>query len=376
MVAKGKPWFVRHPAIALLGFNVALFLLVAIVAEIALRISIPYNPGYYIAVKGNSQELIYPYGTIYMNSDGFSDKEFDLENPNRIGYFGDSVTYGTGAGFGYRITELLEEAYPDYEHMNFGGLDLSASAASISFFVKLAKRYELDKAIYLFNLNDILTDQAVAGTEKTKVTHAIDWIRHYLDWLRGKSYVYTYLRNLAKSSLAVSGTGWLGYPAYEFHPSEHEEVLRETAERIDLLAQQMRELNVEFSVVLLPYEMQISTEAAEKYASLGVAWEDGFLDGKTQKMLATFIDGDVRVLDAYDSFVDPAAPERSREANRLGEYFVYDKGDKLDWNHPNRAGHRKIADYLIRNEIFGPLRDDGEGRARDEGRRSGRAMRS
>ena len=26
--------------------------------------------------------------------------------------------------------------------------------------------------------------------------------------------------------------------------------------------------------------------------------------------------------------------------------FVYDKGDKLDWNHPNRAGHRLIADYV------------------------------
>lgn len=368
MAAKSGAWFVRHPAIALLLLNVSFFALAAIVAEIVLRISIPFNPGYYIAVAGSSQELIYPYGTIYVNSDGFSDKEFDLGNPNRIGYFGDSVTYGTGAGFGYRLTELLEEVYPAYEHMNFGGLDLSANAASISYFAELAERYELDKAIYLLNLNDILTDRAVAGTEKTAVTHAVGWMRENLDWLRGKSYVYTYLRNLAKSSLAVGGTGWLGYPTYEFYPTEHEAVLRETAERVDLLAELMEQLGVEFTVVLLPYEMQISREAAEKYASLGVAWEDGFLEGKTQRLLAQLVDEDIRVLDAYDSLVDPLEPEKSRATNRLGEYFVYDKGDKLDWNHPNRAGHRKIADYLIRNEIFGPIEDRARAQASNEGR--------
>lgn len=368
IAAKGRQPFVRHPAIALLFVNVALFALVATAAEIFLRISIRYNPGYYIAVAGNSRELIYPYGTIYMNSAGFSDKEFDLDNPNRIGHFGDSVTYGTGAGYGYRVSELLEEAYPEYEHMNFGGLDLSANSASISYFAMLVQKYELEKAIYLFNLNDILTDRAVAGTEKTRITHAVGWIREYFDWLRGKSYLYTYLRNLAKSSLAVAGTGWRGYPAYEFFPTKHEDVLRETAERINDLSRRMKDLNVDFTLVLLPYEMQISKEAAEKYASLGVHWEDGFLDGTTQEMLAKYIDEDVRVIDAYDSLVDPAAPDASRESNRLGEYFVYDKGDKLDWNHPNRAGHRKIANYLIRKEIFGPLQGKGDARSRDESR--------
>jgi len=357
----------RHRVLALLLFNLALFALLVLMAEIVLRISIPYNPGYYIAVAGNSQELVYPYGTIYMNSHGFSDKEFDLDNPKRIGYFGDSVAYGTGAGFGYRVTELLESAYPDYEHMNFGGLDLSANAKSISYFVQLARKFELEKAIYLFNLNDILTDQAVQGIESTPVSHAVGWIREYLDWLRGKSYVYTYLRNLVKSTLAVRGTGWRGYTAYEFHPSQHDDVLRETANRISVLAGHMKDLGVEFTVVLLPYEMQISSEAAETYASLGVEWEDGFLDAETQQVIAGYMDDDIRVLDSYDALVDLENPEASKQRNRLGEFFVYDRGDKLDWNHPNRAGHRKIADYLIRNEVFGPTSAGGEALARDGG---------
>ena len=355
MTSTNRRWFTRHPVLALIALNVGFVLLIAVIAEIVLRISIPYNPGYYISVKGESQELVYPYGTIYMNSFGFSDKEFDLENDDRIGYFGDSVTYGTGAGYGYRVTELLEEAYPAYEHMNFGGIDLSASNETIDYFTRVAEKFEIDKAIYLFNMNDILTNKQVAGTEKATVTHARDWIKQYADWLRGKSYAYTALRNLVKSALARGGTGWRGFKAYEFHPREHGEVLIETAERINELGRRMEARGIEFTVVLLPYEMQISNEAAETYGGLGVEWEDGFLDGATQDVVARHLSGNFRVLDAYDSMVDPADPAASKRANGLGEYFVYDKGDKLDWNHPNRAGHRKIADFLIRHEVFGPV---------------------
>jgi len=354
MAAEPRPWFTRHPALALLAVNAGVFVTLLLLAEIALRITIPFNPGYYMSVKGERGELVFPYGTIYMNSDGFSDKEFDLSNPHRIGHIGDSVTFGTGAGYGYRVSELLEEAYPEYEHMNFGGLDLSANASSIKYFAKLARKYELEKAIYLFNLNDILPDQAVTGAEKTTVTYGIDFLREYVDWLRGKSYVYTYLRNVVKSALAVSGTGWRGYPTYELAPHAHREVLEQTARRVGLLAKKMDELGVELVVVLLPYEMQISDEAAAKYAELGVHWEEGFLEESTQRMLIEMIDPDVRVLDAYQALVDPAAPEASKSSNGLGQYFVYDKGDKLDWNHPNREGHRRIAEFLIREQVFGP----------------------
>jgi hypothetical protein len=40
--------------------------------------------------------------------------------------------------------------------------------------------------------------------------------------------------------------------------------------------------------------------------------------------------------------------------NGLGQYFVYNKGDKLDWNHPNRAGHRQIADWLADQDFLDP----------------------
>jgi phospholipase/lecithinase/hemolysin len=33
----------------------------------------------------------------------------------------------------------------------------------------------------------------------------------------------------------------------------------------------------------------------------------------------------------------------------VGEYFVFNRGDALDWVHPNRAGHRLVAEYLLKN---------------------------
>lgn len=354
MTESDRAWFRRHPLAALLGLNVGLFLALGLLAEVVLRIAIPYNPGYYVAVEGDSRELVYPYGTIYINSAGFADEEFDLEREDRVGYFGDSVTYGTGAGYGHRISEHLEAAYPAYEHMNFGGIDLSANARSLDNFVDIARRFELDKAIYLFNLNDILPAVAVSGQKKTTVGNVRTWVQRNLDWLRGQSYVYTWLRNLVKTLLVSRGTGWLGYPTYELFPSRHEAVVLETAQRINRFSERLADEGVELIVVLLPYEMQISEEAAEVYASKGVEWEPDFVEGATQRMVADRLDPSIPRYDALQAFVAPGREEGMRRSHRVGEYYVYDKGDKLDWNHPNRAGHRRISDHLIAQEILGP----------------------
>ena len=50
--------------------------------------------------------------------------------------------------------------------------------------------------------------------------------------------------------------------------------------------------------------------------------------------------------------MDPDDFQRSRLRNGVGEYFVYNKGDKLDWNHPNRDGHRAIAEYLTSIDLL------------------------
>ena len=127
MSSKKIPWFKRHPGWTLLLVNGAILLFFALIAEIGLRIGAQYNPGYYTSVDVTDTDLNYAYGTIKINSDGYPDEEFELISPLRVGYFGDSVTYGVGAGYGYRVSEYLEEAYPEYEHLNLGGIGLSVS---------------------------------------------------------------------------------------------------------------------------------------------------------------------------------------------------------------------------------------------------------
>lgn len=342
-------WFVRRPMLALLVINVAFFAFVLLVAEIGLRMFITYNPGFYTSVRATDTELHHPYGIIKINSHGYPDDEFELSKPRRVGYFGDSVTYGVGAGYPYRVSELLEAEYPGYEHLNLGGIGLSVSMAEIGHAQRLAQEFGLTDAVYLFNLNDILPDQAFSGELQPTSLKLRDHVVNYFDWLRGRSYVYTWLRKTAKTILAGQGVGFHGYSAYELNPVEHEAVLAETADRINHFRDVMAESGVELTVVILPYEMQISDEAAEAYQAAGIEWEDGFLERGAQRVIMEHFAPDLPVIDAYWAFIeDPAKPESSRGANGLGEYFVYNKGDTLDWNHPNRAGHKRIADYLIR----------------------------
>jgi lysophospholipase L1-like esterase len=349
-----QAWYRRHPRLALLTANLALFALLALAAELFLRIYIPYSPGYYTGVRTSASEFNYPYGRIPINADGFPDEAFDPNKTRRVGYFGDSVTYGVGAGYGYRISELLEAAYPDRDHLNLGGIGLSISSGEIAYCLKLARRYGLQQAVYLFNLNDIVPDQVASGAERTAVRNVQDSVIARLDWLRGRSYLYTYLRTLAKSLLESHGVGFHGSRAYELFPQESRNVVEQTAKRINAFHTALAEAGVELSVVILPYEMQISAPAEHKYRELGVQWEDGFIERSAQKILLESLAPEVPVADAYYAFVDPADPTGSRSRNELGEYFVYNQGDKLDWNHPNRAGHRAIAEFMAKQAVLGP----------------------
>lgn len=349
-----RSWLSRHPALALLAINGVIFLGLSLTAEFLLRLYIPYNPGYYTAVEGNSREMVYPFGTIKINSLGFPDDEFELTKTERVGYFGDSVTYGVGAGDGYRISDLLEREYPAYEHLNLGGIAKSISLSEIAYVDRLAARFNLTRAIYLFNLNDILPDVESSGEQTPKVVWLKRRIVPYFDVLRGRSYLYTYLRTATKNLLLAKGIGFAGYTSYERFPRANPGALKDTAKRINRLAEVLSEQGVALSVVLLPYEMQISREAAETYSQLGIDWEPGFIERETQQVIIGELAEGIRYFDAYYAFVDPSSPQTSRAENGVGEYFVYDKGDKLDWNHPNRAGHAAIAAYLIREQILTP----------------------
>jgi hypothetical protein len=105
---------------------------------------------------------------------------------------------------------------------------------------------------------------------------------------------------------------------------------------------------MQMGVLIAPYEMQISKDAARTYANLGFKWEGGFLDGSAQKKVMRYLDKDLPVYDGLDAFHD--------KSGKVGEYFVYNLGDKVDWNHPNRAGHALLAEEFAKSGSCPTLR--------------------
>jgi lysophospholipase L1-like esterase len=341
-----RRWFRRHPILALLGVNVLLFITAFLVLEIALRIWMPYNPGYYVGVRNASGAVMtYPWGELPRNSRGFPDTEFVMSDKPRIGYIGDSVAFGVGAGYGYRFSELLENRFPEFDHWNLAGVGGGiTNDEEIETAVESAHTLGLDVVCYAFNLNDIMPPAYSTNGPKTSERKTKEFAKQHLDWLRGKSYAYTWARTQYKRYVAAKGIAHHGYRAVTL-----------AAQRIEILNRRIQAEGAELMIVMLPYEMQISAEAAEAYAKLGIHWEGGFLTGSTQRKLLEQLPPDIKTIDLLPAFVDSSDPASSRAANRLGQYYVYNKGDSLDWNHPNRDGHARIASYLIDRRVFDGL---------------------
>lgn len=363
-------WSRRHPKLTLLIVNGLLLLLLLGVAEVVARLVITYNPSYYTSIETTGTELHFPYGTIPINSDGHPDTEFDLSDERpRIAYVGDSVTFGVGAGYGYRFSDILEARHPEYQHMTLASVGAGfRSKEMIERRVAEAQTLGVDLFIYFFNLNDVLPhangfrnetsredsgpeDRPHAGKAAAGGTFqdTVQFLRANTQWLRDSSYFFNWLRFRGRVLLAQFGIGNRGLPAYELHPDTYPDVIGSTAERINYLAARLAESGIDFALVVLPYEMQISIDARNTYSSLGIEWDQSFLSGKTSQLLVRNLDDGIPVFHARNAFING---EITPEDIQVGEYFVYDRGDSLDWNHPNRAGHRTIADYLDRVELL------------------------
>ncbi len=349
-----KRLFLQHPKKTIIVVNAVVIAFVVITAELFLRFYLDYNPGYYMAFNTNDREIDYPYGTIKINSHGLPDDEFNLtSSQTRVGYFGDSVIYGVGAGYGYRISEHLANQYPELQHMNFAQVGTAVTNKETILRLKHALDYKLDTLIYFFNQNDILPTQDTNNeTNTTPLVKVRYWLSLTLDWFRGRSYLYTFIRSATKNYLMSKGYGFHGHIAYERYPEQYENIIADTAARINNFKNILDEHDINFILVILPLEMQISAEAEQVYAEHKITWDTSYILGRTQQTLIQHLDPRVNYFDAYYAFVDPYNIESSRKNNKAGEYFVYNKGDKLDWNHPNRKGHEAIANFLIENDVF------------------------
>jgi hypothetical protein len=342
-VARGL--FAKYPRLAMSAVLLIGLVVVLLAFELGLRAFGSLTIDYYTGTKLPGLHR-YPYGDVPINSSGFPDEEFVARgDKKRIGYVGDSVTYGIGAGYGYRLPDLLQARLPNYEHWVFAGVGERLDRAML---LNEVERFKLDAVIYLMNLNDIVPDADSPGASTWVGTVArADWFGRMDVALRGRSYLYTYIRFGLKNALERRGFEHHSMEAFELHPTVHQGVIEATTHRVaSALAAAAGQREVRTCVVVLPYEMQVSSDAARVYKGLGFSWESGFEAGSTQQLLMTaFKRLGVTAFDAREAF--------SGRELKVGETFVYNKGDRVDWNHPNRAGHALLASWLATVPGFG-----------------------
>lgn len=337
----------RHPALVISGVVGFFLIVLMLLAELGLRLFGNVNIHYYTGYTQPGWHE-YPYGRIPINSFGAPDEEFVMRpGERRIGYFGDSITYGVGAGYGYRMPDLLRKAYPDYRHWVVAEVGAVPTLKDIS---PNIKKFGLGAVTYIMNLNDILPGSEISKGEEpgntTFITRAKSGFMGDIDQvLRGRSYLYTYIRLGIKNALQRAGYEAHGQVAYELQATKYRAVVEETSHRIVSLGKAVEAQGVNFCVLMIPYEMQVSADAARQYSSLGFSWEPGFLAGNTQQMVGKILNAEgINLFDARGAF--------SGVDLRVGDAFVYNKGDKVDWNHPNRRGHALIANWLIHDTEF------------------------
>jgi hypothetical protein len=340
-------FFSRHEKLTLVLINVVFLALLLVAGEIAARLTTNYEIGYYTEAKpGPDHKLHYPWGIVPVNSRGYLDEEFDLSGTKpRVGWFGDSVAMGVGAGYPYRISDLVRNSRGNVTTWNFARLGAGFESDKA---MQVAKDYQLKTIVYLLNLNDILPDEPPSSGGGAVVYNGLNFVKQYLDFLRDRSYLYNYLRTAVKNAVQRVGFEASGYFAFELWPSKSDDVFRSFADRVNATARELRAQGVQMCVVIAPYEMQVSDDAARTYADLGFKWEDDFLKGATQKKLRSYLDKDLPVYDGLDAFPDHNA--------KVGSLFVYNAGDKIDWNHPTRAGHAALAKGFLQSKTCPFLR--------------------
>ncbi len=343
------PGFVeRHQRTVLVCWTLLLLILLLGVAEAVLRRASGNRGEYYIGHIVSKRLIRYPFGDMPFNSDGYPDHDWNpADSRERVGFWGDSITSGVGAGFGYRYTDLIAARRNDRYYLNFGGPgeDGIADDRAIQRILGIVEHFALKKVVYGMDLNDILPDKGAVVAGGSALRWVKPLVKHYLDVLRTRSYLYDYLRTQLTNLVMRLGYGYHGDEAFELYPERHAEVVGQTIARINHLAQALQARGVALCVAIFPYEMQVSADAAARYRSDGIRWSASLLQGEPQRMLLSGLAPSVVAVDLAPAFRKDGAGHPIG----VGEYFVFNQGDVLDWVHPNRAGHRLVADYLLQS---------------------------
>jgi hypothetical protein len=133
----------RHQRLILVAWTVFVLCLLAVVAELVLRRTTSYRVDYYTGRFVSKRLIGFPFGDMPFNAHGYPDHDWADDDPRpRVGFWGDSITSGVGAGFGYRFTDVIGSSRPERDYRNFGGVgeDGIADAAAADKVIEAVRR--------------------------------------------------------------------------------------------------------------------------------------------------------------------------------------------------------------------------------------------
>lgn len=325
--------------------------LVLFFLEIICRMLVDFDSGYYSSSKINKNKsfITHPYGKIPINEYGFFDEKFNFDkNKEVIAYFGDSVTYGVGAGYPYRFTEYLDNINSKFEHINLsGGIGTSLNEWNFEN-EKFLLKNNIRRIVYVMNLNDIapLSQQIVRNDKNLKNLKDISFIKNLIRPLdnifRGKSELYTFVRFVVKKQIVKAGYEASGYESIELFSKKNSKHIVNASKKIDEWLEKTKKKGFNSCVVILPYEMQISKNAENYYRSINIKFEKSFVNFSTQNLIRISLRNHRKLFIIDDN---------GFEQKKIGHYYVFDKGDKIDFNHPNREGHLVIAKEINKKNV-------------------------
>ncbi len=336
-------------------YNLLSLFLISIPFEIFLQFKLNFDDNFY----GMSSKTIpgtiniHPYGQIPINQRGFYDQDWENDkSKKRYGYTGDSVAYGVGAGFPFRITEYLDKLKPEIEHVNISsGINTNIlNLGNASTIRELILKNKIDKLIYLLNLNDIAplaykfkkNETSIKEYRQSPLRRLKTFIYPLDKRLRGRSKLYTYIRFQFKNILVtVFNRNISGFKAIELQPEENLNDIKLAANNLSKLLENINLKSTNICVLILPYEMQISEDARKTYEELNIDFSKSFLDFKTQKLFIEEFE--------KESLIEINYLGLNFKEKPVGTYYVFNKGDKIDFNHPNRIGHKVLAEEISQN---------------------------
>ena len=269
---------------------------------------------------------------------------------------GDSVIFGYGVKLEEMFAKLLERGLNSrgsgrYEVISLGGAGGNTYSQSRIIKENVAI-YDPDLVILAFNLNDILPkifgkhtarSSPVDRSFSRSISRTSLDMRKTLDTgFRNRSHLYFLLRERMKVLLRQFGNRFTDHGfRWQHLTMESDSGIAAWQDTSGALLEIVDELNtrrVKFLLAILPVDMQLSPEIADIYRrEYGFVFDDSLVNGLPQKIIADFARGH------GIAFVD-LLPSFRKDPQEQTFFRIY--GGSIDWNHPNRLGHKIIGEQL------------------------------